>query len=210
MGISERKSIEKQLRRSQILDAARSLLFSSGIDSISISAISNRSELSVGTIYFYFRNKEEIFAALQEEGLSLLYADIKNISETPASHEARLTKIAAAYYRFSEEHKHYFDMINHFLSSPVVFFEPDLKTRVDMSGLKILAVIRDIVESGIREGVFFEENPSQFSVLFFGALHGLLHFKKLEKTLLENQRHRDLFDYSVQKLIVSIKPLKKG
>ena len=61
MGVKERKAMEKKMRRNQILDAARHLLFSTGIDSISISKISQQAELGVGTIYFYYKNKEEIF-----------------------------------------------------------------------------------------------------------------------------------------------------
>ena len=38
----------------------------------SCTKIARQAELAVGTIYFYFRSKEEIFAALQEEGLELL------------------------------------------------------------------------------------------------------------------------------------------
>jgi AcrR family transcriptional regulator len=47
MGVKERKAIEKQMRRNQILDAARALLFSVGINNISISKISKHAELSL-------------------------------------------------------------------------------------------------------------------------------------------------------------------
>ena len=205
MGTQERKTAEKQFRRGQILDAARTLLLSSGMDSISISAISNRAELGVGTIYFYFRNKEEIFAALQEEGLALLYADILKISQQDLSPEEQLKAIAAVYYRFSEAQKNYFDIINYFLSSPTVFFEAELKNQIDMSGHKILGIIRDIVRNGVEQRVFIEPDPGKFSILFFGTLHGLLQLKKLEKTILENENHMEIYAYSVGKLMDSIK-----
>ncbi len=205
MGTQERKALEKQLRRSQILDAARMLLFSSGIDSVSISGISGKAELGVGTIYFYFKNKEEIFAALQEEGLALLYANIRQLMETEPSPEKQLAGIAEAYYQFSEENKDYFDIINYFLSSPTVFFEPGLKHQIDMSGHKILKIIRNTITAGIETGVFKEAQPGRFSIMFWGTLHGLLHFKKLEHTVLENENHRDLYRYSVNKLIDAIR-----
>lgn len=204
MGIQERKALEKNLRRNQILDAARTLLFSSGIDGISISRISNKAELGVGTIYFYFKNKEEIFIALQEEGLELLYCSIREISKKEPAPEKQMAKVAAAYYRFSNENKNYFELINYFLSAPTVFFEPRLKKKIDMSGHKILKTIQGILINGIQQGVFNESDPEKFSILFWGALHGLLQFKKLEKTVLENKTHMDLYDYCVKKLINSI------
>jgi len=205
MGVKERKALEKQVRRNQILDAARTLLFSSGIDSISISRISKQAELGVGTIYFYYKNKEEIFVALQKEGLALLYSKIFQISKNDIGPEEKLIQIAKAYYGFSENQKHYFDIINYFLSSPIVFFEPDLKNQIDMSGHKILLIIQNIVAKGVQQGIFNEDSPAKFSILFWGTLHGVIHFKKLEKTVLENESHEKLFNYSVQKLIHSIK-----
>jgi len=205
MGIQERKTLEKQLRRSQILDAARMLLFSSGIDSISISRISSKAELGVGTIYFYFKNKEEIFAALQEEGLTLLYSKIRELTRKETEPEKQLAGIANEYYRFSKENQNYFDIINYFLSSPRIFFEPQLKQQIDMSGHKILKVIQDTILSGIQKGIFKESEPMRFSIMFWGTLHGLLHFKKLENTVLENENHMALYAYSVNKLIDAIR-----
>ena len=71
MGLKERRRREKEERRMQILDAARKLLFTKGINATSINQIAKLAELGVGTIYFYYRNKEELFAALQEEGLEI-------------------------------------------------------------------------------------------------------------------------------------------
>jgi len=205
MGTKERKAIEKQIRKDQILDAARTLLVSSGVEQMSISRISKQSELGVGTIYFYFKNKEEIFVELQKEGVALLYSKILRISKKDIAQENKLIGIAKAYFKFSQEQKHYFDIINYFLSYPIVFFKPDLKNQIDYSGQKIFVLIQDIVAKGVQQGVFNEADPKKFSIMFWGTLHGLIHFKKLEKTILENESHERLFDYSVQKLINSIK-----
>jgi TetR/AcrR family transcriptional regulator len=205
MGVKERKALEKQARRNQILDAARALLFTSGLHSISISRISKKAELGVGTIYFYYKNKEEIFVALQKEGVALFYSKIFKISKKDIGFEEKLVCIADAYLSFSREHKHYFDIINYFLSSPIVFFERDLKNQIDMSGHKILLIIEDVVAKGVKQGIFNEEDPKKFSIMFWGTLHGLIHFKKLERTVLENKGHEKIFNYSVQKLIQSIK-----
>lgn len=205
MGVKERKALERQNRKNQILDAARNLLFSSGIDSVSINKISKQAELGVGTIYFYFKNKEQIFTELQEEGLELLYSTIFQISETKIPHEEKLRQIALSYYDFSQEYKNYFDLINYFLTSPKVFFEPDLKNQIDMSGNKILLIIQKIVAEGTEQKIFKEEDPQKFSIMFWGTLHGLTHFKKFEKTIFGNQNLEEIYEFSVKKLIHSIK-----
>ncbi|MCG8632240.1 MAG: TetR/AcrR family transcriptional regulator [Desulfobacterales bacterium] len=204
MGVQERRKLEKEHRRQQILDAARNLLFSQGIEKISISRISRESELGVGTIYFHYKNKEEIFIALQQEGLSVLHTIISSIAETEIEPDVKLRKIAKAFYRFTETHTEYYNIINYFLSSPKVFFEADKKQQIDMSGTKILTVIQDIIAIGNTAGFFMEKDPVKFSIMFWGTLNGLVQFKKLEHTTLQNQAHKEIYDYSVDKLIQSI------
>lgn len=205
MGVKERKALERKVRRNQILDAARALLLSVGINNISISKISKRAELSVGSIYFYYRNKEEIFIALQEEGVALLYTKVLHVSKKDIGHKEKLIQIAMIYYRFSEDQKDYFDIINYFVSSPTIFFKPDLKTQIDMSARKILLVIREIILDGISQKVFTENDPYKFLIMFWATLHGLIQFKRFEKTVLGNKSHEQLYRYSLKKLISSIK-----
>lgn len=205
MGVKERKILERQHRKNQILDAARILLFSTGLDNVSISKIAKQAELGVGTIYFYYKSKEQIFTELQKEGIELLYSTICKISKSSISIEDKLRQIALSYYTFSREHKNYFDLINYFLSSPVVFFEPNLKNQIDMSGNKILIIIQNIVSQGVQKKIFKEDDPQKFSIMFWGTLHGLIQFKKLEKTVLEKRNHEQIFKYSIEKLILCIK-----
>jgi hypothetical protein len=75
---------------------------------------------------------------------------------------------------------------------------------IDMSGNKILMVIENIILEGVEEGIFLEEDPRKFSILFWGTIHGLIHFKKLEHTTLQNENHQLVYQYSVDKLIQSI------
>ncbi|MCG8687965.1 MAG: TetR/AcrR family transcriptional regulator [Desulfobacterales bacterium] len=202
--MKERRELEKQMRRSQILDAARNLLFSHGIENVSISKISKEAELGVGTIYFHYKNKEEIFIALQQEGLSIFYSIISQIAQKDDAAHEQLRQIADAYYEFCQSQSEYYNIINYFLSSSKVFFQADLKQQVDMAGSKILRVIQNIVVSGIEDGLFDEKEPAKFSAMFWGTLHGLFQFKKLEQTALGNQDHKGIYDYSVEKLIRGI------
>ena len=74
-----------------------------------------------------------------------------------------------------------------------------------MSGNKILIIIQEIVAQGAQQKIFKEDDPQKFSIMFWGTLHGLIQFKKLEKTVLENKDHEQIFRYSIEKLIHSIK-----
>jgi len=195
MGSIERRQREKEQRREQILNTARELLFKKGIDATSMNQIAKNAELSVGTLYLYFKNKESLFAALQEEGLTLLCDKIKEESEKGSTPRETLEKIALAYMDFSEEHRKYFDIMNYFLSSPEIVFSTRLKTRVDKHVNRILSLVEDALKNGVLKDADDRE-IKRMAVVFCSNLHGMLQFKKLRNTVLQGENFRDLYMYS--------------
>ena len=205
MGLKERREREREERKRQILAAARSLLFEQGLQATSVNKIATNAELGVGTIYFYFASKEEIFAALQEEGIELLHDKIKKKLESVKRPEDRLKTIARVYFDFSRENKDYFDIINYFLSSPGVLFSENLKGRIDQRGNRVISLLVSAVEAGIASGDFREVDARKFAMMFWAALHGLILFKKLKTTMLRGEDYHALVSHSVDYLVNSLK-----
>ncbi len=75
---------EKALRRSNILDAARDLFAKSPEALPSVINIARASGLAKGTVYLYFKTKEEIFLAILEDDYSCL---LDQIASLIAKHE---------------------------------------------------------------------------------------------------------------------------
>ncbi|MGD8257257.1 MAG: TetR/AcrR family transcriptional regulator [Desulfobacterales bacterium] len=205
MGLKERKRREKAERRKQILDAARQLLFQKGLNGTTISQIAKIAELGVGTIYFYYANKEEVFVALQEEGLKILLKKIKTAHDDSLNPETRLINMAQAYLAFSEENKNYFDVINYFLSSPEVVFASDLKEQIYQHGNNILAYIEHTIVAGTDVGLFKKVDPRRSSLTLWATMHGLIQFKKLQNTLLQNDSHQQMVEFAIHQFIENLK-----
>ena len=201
MGLKERKAREKQARRRQIIDAARSLLFEKGLQATSINQIAKRAELAVGTIYFYYSSKEELFAELQEEGLTLLMEKIQRASSAVEDPKERLRSMAMAYYDFSRDQKDYFDIINYFLASPKILLSSDFKQRVDQRTEKILMFINETLAQGVDEGVFEAYARESHGVLLLAAFYGLMQFRKFETTIFRGISHRTLYSRAVEHLL---------
>lgn len=62
-----RRKREKALRERTILDAAMALFVEKGFHQTSATEIADAAEVSVGTVYFYFKNKEALLIRLTEE-----------------------------------------------------------------------------------------------------------------------------------------------
>jgi len=205
MGLKERKHRERSERKEQILNAARRLLLQKGLNGTSINQIAKTAELGVGTIYFYFQSKEDVFAALQEEGLEILQGKIQQAFRTKKNPENRLREIAGAYLTFSETSKNYFDVINYFLFSADSMFAPNLKDRVDQHGNKVLSYVQRTIEDGAKEGIFKRVDSRRYAVTLWAMLHGLIQFKKLKNTILQGENHKQLVEYAINQFVENLK-----
>ena len=176
----------------------------------SVNQIARIAELSIGTVYFYFENKEDIFAALQAEGLEILHREVLAACQTAANPEATLTSVADAYYRFSETHKNYFDVIHYFLSAADVVFSPAVKQQIDRHGQRILLQVETVITEGILAGRFRSVPARRYALLFWGLIHGLIPFRKMRATLLREDSHRPLYDEAVENFIAGLKYTASG
>ncbi|HLZ17983.1 MAG TPA: TetR/AcrR family transcriptional regulator [Smithellaceae bacterium] len=201
MGAKERREREREQRKRHILDTARKLLLEKGLTATSINQIAKRSELSVGAIYFYFKDKEELFAALQFEGLDLLRQNIHEAVSPECSPEEKIRSIARAYLHFSEEHKNYYDIINYFLTSPETIFPPNLKTEIDEHGNASIFTLAAAVREGIDKGIFKEVDPRRQAIILWSAFNGVIQLKKLEKTILAKDEYKSIYLETVERFL---------
>jgi len=197
MALKDRREREKQRRRTQILEAAKTLVLREGVFAVSVQRIAEVAELSVGTIYLYFKGKEEIFAVLQEDILNMLYGEIYTAAGREGSCTEKLFSIADAYREFSRRQKQYFDVINYFLSPSDIIFPPVLKSEIDRHGNRILSLVAGVIEAGIKSGEFRKVDANKCSIILWGTLHGLIQFRKLGDTILKYENFTELYDYGV-------------
>ncbi|MBP7764043.1 MAG: TetR/AcrR family transcriptional regulator [Deltaproteobacteria bacterium] len=201
MGSKERREREREQRKSNILDTARELLLEKGLNATSINQIAKRAELSVGAIYFYYKDKEELFAALQLEGLELLHEAIRKAVAKKAAPDKKIRAIAMAYLQFSEEHKNYFDIINYFLTSPETIFSPELKSEIDEHGDASIAMMTLAVQEGIDAGLFKSVDPKRQAIILWAAFNGMIQLKKLQKTILAKNEYISLYGEIVDRFL---------
>jgi TetR/AcrR family transcriptional regulator len=86
----------KDQRRDAILAAARELFCAEPFESIAMNQVAAAAGLAKGTLYLYFRTREEIFLALLMQEYSRWLADFAEKAKLFASPEAALDWIAAS------------------------------------------------------------------------------------------------------------------
>ncbi len=205
MGLKERRQREKDARRELILKAARELLHEKGLNGASMNQIAKRAELGVATLYSYFKNKEELFLTLQHEGFDLLNQKIQDAISSETDPARKLQIIANTYLSFSKENKNYYYIINYFVSSPEILFEPSLKAEIDEQAAEPMRIPRAIIEEGIKVGTFKQIDARRAGIMFSGLLQGLTQYQKLEQTIFAGESFVEIFDFSITQFINSLR-----
>ena len=65
--VRARDSADDSAKRRQIIEGARAVFLAQGFDAASMSDIARKAGVSKGTLYVYFKSKEELFEAIAEE-----------------------------------------------------------------------------------------------------------------------------------------------
>ena len=111
MGTRERRAREKEQRRQDILDAARTLFRASGYDGTTMPQIAQAAELAPGTLYLYFPSKQALYAELLIEGYDLLLERLQTAIQTDAPPRQQAETLIDVFMAFAREYPEYFDII---------------------------------------------------------------------------------------------------
>lgn len=99
MGPKERREREREEIRTRILDAARELFASEGVESVTMRRIADRIEYSPTAIYFHFRDKDALLAELCDCDFRSFAHGFTEIAQIPDAVD-RLRAAGEAYVSF--------------------------------------------------------------------------------------------------------------
>src|SRR5579885_551155 len=99
----------KVANRQAILDAAREVFGELGYETATVRDIIRRTGLAAGTFYNYYRSKEEVFAALSDDGARRFAPILKSIrAQSHADFEVFVRRALEAYFEFlADEHRNW-------------------------------------------------------------------------------------------------------
>jgi len=97
--------------RGRIVDAAAALMSERGFAGTSIAAVSQRSGLPSGSIYWHFESKEALLAAVMEEGARRWFDALPRIDDLPTNPAARITALFDASEAMLETHPEFLRLL---------------------------------------------------------------------------------------------------
>jgi AcrR family transcriptional regulator len=176
MGITERKEREKLQRRKDIIDAAEKVFFSRGFESATMDEIAEMAELSKGTLYLYFKSKEDLQFAIFMRGSDILMKMMKDNLSADSNGYQRLLELADSFIRFSRENRNYFNLFMYYESSRMEALNIDQdQLQVYLKEDSPLALVTHQVIRGIQDGSLRDDLSAEvFSATLWSQMLGVL------------------------------------
>ena len=194
-----RKEREAAHHRSEILEAAEQVFVEKGYVSVSMEEVAQRAEFAVGTLYKFFRSKEELYSEIILRK-SFLYAP--RIEKTLSQKVSPLEKIKT----------YYLERLNLFWEDPKffrLFFHQTMSTVCDQrAGFKpqlielyktFLEKLKGVFEEGIRRHIFYPFQSITHVLLFEGMLRVYMaHLSRMDHPLRNQEEERAIWDYFIR------------
>ena len=139
--------------------------------------MAEKAELSKGTLYLYFKNKEDLYFAIAQRSMSILRSLFQDAVK---KHDVGIEKVRAigrAYHKFSQDHKNYFDMMMHFAAvQDSLNLDTCVFDEMHMQGQSVLQVLVEAIQSGINDGTIRSNlDPLKTAFLLQGVSSGIIH-----------------------------------
>lgn len=176
MGITERRTREKDQRRASILEAARSQFLQQGLEQVRMSEIAREAELSKGTLYLYFRDKTDLMYSLLLEALEDLRSRVVEVTEGAERAIDKVYELVERYIAFYHERQDFFPLF-HYLD-----YAFDGSGLTDSTAEACFGVIDDLNEmlrsllrEGIEDGSFRPDiEPNEQAAMYAHVIHSFM------------------------------------
>jgi AcrR family transcriptional regulator len=185
MGIQERKEREKERRRQQIIVAAKRVFSEKGFNKATMEDIAKEAELSPGTLYLYFKNKEELYASLSLRILQYLHIRVTHVNKDAAlSPEQKLGALMEAMYDVYDFDPLIIINMFHLQSSETLknLSESLLEEIKDLSQ-KSIGAIAKIFEEGMKKGIYIDRHPVALADIFWSMFSGVVLWEASKKII---------------------------
>jgi AcrR family transcriptional regulator len=203
MGIAERKEKQKLEIRKLILEASMKLFVEEGFEAVTIRKIADLIEYSPTTVYLYFKDKDEIFYSLHDEGFEKLQEFNRNLPsiQNPL---VRLHKMGENYIRFGMDHREYYNLM---------FIQSEPMDKISELGCDwapgdtALARLKETVTECMEKGYLAKGDPEQVSLSVWSFVHGLVSLairQRLEKFVPDPKMLLPVMEQSLNWLINNI------
>jgi TetR/AcrR family transcriptional regulator len=194
MSIQERKEREKEHRKEEIIDAAQRIFFEKGLNAATMDEIAEAAELSKGTLYLYYKSKEDLYLGVMVRGMDALYRMCENIITSDNSIVQKLVEFFDSYKKFFHTDRNFFRMFN-FFQTPQFHKQvsEEMKQVCNAQYGKLWNLVDSVFRKGMEEDLLRSDlNPIEITLILWSSATALMLRHDSEGDIWKERRNIDL------------------
>lgn len=171
--MARRENPFKEEREEQIKLAALKLFSQRGFHHTTISDIAEEARLGKGTIYWYWKSKEELAFSLVEDMLSAFLALIKKEEGEEGSFHAKVRRLVDAAADLYAKEKEHCRLLWKFRADRHYIFNPEYVRAVTSYYQEMRKHLSAMVRRGLEDGEIAGIDPDRAALIILGIAEGL-------------------------------------
>jgi AcrR family transcriptional regulator len=186
MATHSRQDRERERRRQQIIAASKRVFSSKGFSRATIKDIAEAAELSPGTIYIYFKNKDELYAALSIRMLKHLNVRLQHVKARKdlTSEHQRMNAVKHALSEVYEIDPPMFITLSHLQASETLNnISSELFDQIMGLSRQSLDTMAHILGRGMQGKGSRSRGPLQMALILWALFSGLILWEESKRTL---------------------------
>ncbi len=198
-----------QQTKKNILENAKYLFSKKGYDATSIGEIAKASNINKAMLYYYFKNKIDIYEIVMEDVLSSIYKEIMVSDRCCDCATGDLKAFITIYAQFSSKHSYFPALLLRALSN----HGKDLPDSVFTSCIKLFTLFSNILKRGEEDGMFEDIKPMIIYCMVIGSLNMYIITQPLRKMAINKSKDIDtcadcsieeIADYIFKKVVLML------
>jgi TetR/AcrR family fatty acid metabolism transcriptional regulator len=156
-------------KRRQILSAAGKLFSDKSFHEVLLDEVAAEAKVGKGTLYIYFKSKEDLYSSLVLEGFSGIIEQLKQLNDGQLSFREKMHNLVSSLIDFAYRHPHMFELVRQ-PAGPTRMADWQ-KRRIELSSL-----IESILQKGIDAGECIDAHPNLTANLIPGLVRSAMMF----------------------------------
>ena len=173
--------------------------------------VANEAELSKGTLYLYFKNKEDLYLAIHLRGNKILHSLFMKAVKNKKTGIEKTRSVGKAYVEFFKKYPNYFNAMLYYESHDFDFADQDsVAAECLIEGKATLELLIESIVIGIKDGSIRSDiDPVKTALNLWGQTTGVLQIASLKEKIVLAQHFsisaQDVIDYNFDLIYHALK-----
>ncbi len=165
-----RRASHHDLSRNQLLDAAELIFGEKGFHDATLNQIAELAEYSVGSVYSFFKGKEDLFAQIFVRRGEEFMPEMRAIVGSPGSAMDRLHRLVDFQVGFFRAHRQFGRLFLRYTNIALVSEPSEIDPTIARNYAESMELQAELFTDGQRSGEFRPGDPLMLAHLFSGLM----------------------------------------